>query len=274
MKKTDKTDILIHILLSVGVVISLGPFLWMILTALKTVPETTMIPPVILPEKFMWGNFSKVWEMLPFGNFFINTIVSTVVIVVGQIVFCSMAGFAFGRLDFPYRDRIFVLVLAILMVPNQIYLIPQYLIIQKLGLLNSIPALYLPGLFSAFGTFLMRQFFKSLPQELEEAAIIDGCNYFQVYWLIMLPLIKPAITSLTILTGLYGWNSLMWPLIVNTSESKMTLSAGIASLDGQFTTDYTTMMAGALLAIAPMLIAFIIFQKKFIEGIAATGTKG
>lgn len=274
MKKIDKNEMLIHFVLIIGVLISVGPFIWMILTSLKTVPETTMIPPVLLPEKFMWSNFSKVWTMLPFGKFFINTIISTVVIVVGQIIFCSMAGFAFGRLEFPHRDKIFVIVLAILMVPSQIYLIPQYLIIQKLKLLNTIPALYLPGLFSAFGTFLMRQFFKSLPKELEEAAIIDGCNYFQVYWKIMLPLIKPAITSLTILTGLYGWNSLMWPLIVNTSESKMTLSAGIASLDGQFTTDYTTMMAGALIATAPMLIAFIIFQKKFIEGIAASGSKG
>lgn len=274
MKKIDKNEMLIHFVLIIGVLISVGPFIWMILTSLKTVPETTMIPPVLLPKKFMWSNFSKVWTMLPFGKFFINTIISTVVIVVGQIIFCSMAGFAFGRLEFPHRDKIFVLVLAILMVPSQIYLIPQYLIIQKLKLLNTIPALYLPGLFSAFGTFLMRQFFKSLPKELEEAAIIDGCNYFQVYWKIMLPLIKPAITSLTILTGLYGWNSLMWPLIVNTSESKMTLSAGIASLDGQFTTDYTTMMAGALIATAPMLIAFIIFQKKFIEGIAASGSKG
>ncbi len=185
-----------------------------------------------------------------------------------------MAGYAFARIDFPGRDIIFIIILSVLMVPGQIFLIPQFMIIKKLGLLNSIPALILPGLFSAFGTFLMRQFFMTLPKELEESAILDGCNQFQIFWKIMLPLVKPGLVALAISTCLYCWNSLMWPLIVNTSVDKMTLSAGLASLQGQHSTNYPVMMAGTVLAIWPMILAFIIFQKQFIEGIASTGTKG
>jgi len=160
------------------------------------------------------------------------------------------------------------------MVPGQIFIIPQFMIIKKLGLLNSIPALILPGLFSAFGTYLMKQFFMNIPKELEEAAVLDGYNRFQILTKIMLPLVKPALTALAISTMLYCWNSLMWPLIANTSIDKMTLSAGLASMQGQHSTNYPVMMAGTVLAIWPMIIVFLIFQKQFVEGMAFTGTKG
>ena len=184
-----------------------------------------------------------------------------------------MAGYAFARIKFPGRNLIFVIILSVLMVPGQIFLVPQFMIMKKLGLLNTISALILPGLFSAFGTFLMRQFFLTLPKELEESAILDGCNQFEVFWKVMLPLVKPGLTALAISACLYCWNSLMWPLIVNTSIDKMTLSAGLASLQGQHSTNYPVMMAGTVLAIWPMIVAFILFQKQFIEGIASTGIK-
>lgn len=265
---------IIYFILIVGGILSTTPFLWMLVTSLKTISEATQIPPTILPLKVMWSNYVDVFKMLPFGRYFLNTAISTITMIIGQLIFCSMAGYAFARLEFWGKKKIFLMFLTILMVPGQIYLIPQYLIIQKLKLLNSITALVLPGLFSAFGTFLLKQFFDRIPKDLEEAAIIDGCNLFQIYWKIMLPLVKPGLVTLAILTGLYGWNSLMWPLIVNTSVSKMTLSAGLASLAGQRVTNIPLMMSGSLIAMAPMMIFFIIFQKKFIEGVASTGSKG
>lgn len=266
--------IIIHILLIIGVILIVMPFIWMILTSLKTLGESTQIPPKIFPAKPHWENYSKAAKTLPYGKFYFNTIVYTLVTTLGQLVFCSMAGYAFARIDFPGRNIIFVIILSVLMVPGQIFIIPQFMIIKKLGLLNTISALIIPGLFSAFGTFLMRQFFITLPKELEEAAILDGCNQFQIFWKIMLPLVKPGLIALAISTCLYCWNSLMWPLIVNTSIDKMTLSAGLASLQGQHASNYPVMMAGTVLAIWPMIVAFMFFQKQFVEGIASTGSKG
>lgn len=185
-----------------------------------------------------------------------------------------MAGYAFGRIDFPGKNVIFVFSLSVLMIPSSFFILPQYLIIQKMGLLNTLPALFIPNLFSAFGTFLMRQFFMSQPKELEEAAMLDGCNQFVIFYKIMLPLVKPGLTALAIITLRLAWNDLMWPMVVNTSTNKMTLSAVLANLTGQYSTTYPTLMAGSLMAILPIVILFAIFQKQFIEGIAFTGTKG
>ncbi|HEY4538283.1 MAG TPA: carbohydrate ABC transporter permease, partial [Erysipelothrix sp.] len=171
-------------------------------------------------------------------------------------------------------NTLFILILSVLMVPGQVFLIPQYLIVQKLGLLDSIPALFLPGLFSAFGTFLLRQFFMTIPDELEEAAILDGASRIKIFFTVILPLSKSALISLSIFAILYGWNSLLWPLIVNTSNDKMTLSAGLAQLSGQHATNFPLMMAGSFLAIIPLLMIYLIFQKQFIEGIALSGSKG
>ncbi|WP_461615400.1 carbohydrate ABC transporter permease [Clostridium sp. Marseille-QA1073] len=266
--------ILIYFILIIGVITTAIPFIWMILTSLKTLGETTQIPPKIFPSSPQWSNYKKAIDTLPYGTFYYNTIVYTIVTTIGQLVFCSMAGYAFARIDFPGKNFIFILILSVLMVPGQIFIIPQFMIIKKLGLLNSIPALILPGLFSAFGTYLMKQFFMNIPKELEEAAVLDGYNRFQILTKIMLPLVKPALTALAISTMLYCWNSLMWPLIANTSIDKMTLSAGLASMQGQHSTNYPVMMAGTVLAIWPMIIVFLIFQKQFVEGMAFTGTKG
>lgn len=273
-KKRDYKKILIHALLIIGVIATITPFIWMLLTSLKTLGESTQIPPKIFPESPQWSNYKEAARTLPYGKFYFNTIIYTICTTLGQIVFCSMAGYAFARIEFPGKKVIFIIVLSVLMVPGQIFLIPQFMIIKKLGLLNTIPALVIPGLFSAFGTFLMRQFFMTLPKELEEAAILDGCNHFQIFWKVMAPLVKPGLIALAISTCLYCWNSLMWPLIVNTSIDKMTLSAGLASLQGQHSTNYPVMMAGTMLAIWPMIIAFMMFQKQFVEGIASTGSKG
>lgn len=273
-KKRDNRKLIIHMILLIGVILTITPFIWMLLTSLKTLGESTQIPPKIFPDKAQWENYKEAAKTLPYAKFYFNTIVYTICTTIGQIIFCSMAGYAFARIEFPGKKIIFIIVLSVLMVPGQIFLIPQFMIIKNLKLLNSIPALIIPGLFSAFGTFLMRQFFITLPKELEEAAILDGCNHFQIFWKVMLPLVKPGLVALAISTCLYCWNSLMWPLIVNTSIDKMTLSAGLASLQGQHSTNYPVMMAGTILAIWPMIIAFMMFQKQFVEGIASTGSKG
>lgn len=272
--KTKIKHLIVHLILLSGIAIVVFPFAWMILTSFKTTGEALRIPPTIFPEKFITDAYSSIVTALPFAKIYMNTICSTVVTTVVQVLFCSMAAYAFGRIDFPFKNAIFVLILSVLMVPGQIFLIPQYQIIQKMGLLDSFPALVLPNLFSAFGTFLLRQFFMSLPKELEEAAVMDGCGQFRIYGQIMLPLVKPGIVALVIFTVKFAWNDFMWPLIVNTSPSKMILGPALSTLQGQYTTEYPMQMAGAVLAVLPLVVIFFIFQKQFIEGVAQSGIKG
>ena len=269
---TGKT-FLIHFILILGSVAMVVPFLWMILTSLKTYGESIHVPPVLIPKDLQWGNYKEVFDLLPFFKFMLNTFIVTVARTAGQLFLCSLAAYAFARIEFPGRNFLFLLALSVLMVPGQVFLLPQYMIMVKLGWLNTLQAVIVPGLFSAFGTFLLRQFFMGLPKELEEAARLDGCNHFQIYWRIMLPLAQPGLIALGIFTALWSWNELMWPMIVNSSPDKMTLSVGLASLQGQYLTNYPILMAGSFLAILPMLILFIILQKQFIEGIALTGGK-
>lgn len=266
--------LLIHVILILGAIVMVGPFLWMILTSIKSLAEAVHVPPIIFPSTFQWSNYLDVFQSLPFGEFYWNTFITTVFKTVGQLFLCSLAAYAFARIKFPGRNFFFILFLSVLMVPPQAFLIPQYQIISNLGLLNTLTALVLPGLFSAFGTFLLRQFFMTMPDELEEAAKLDGCNHFQIYWKVMLPLAKPGLIALAIFTIIWSWNDLLWPLIVNSSPEKMPLSAGLASLQGQYSTNYPILMAGTFLASWPLIIIFIIFQKKFVEGIALSGSKG
>ena len=274
IKQSFGRKLLIHIILLLGLGITIFPFFWMVLTFFKTTGEAMQIPPTIFPKKFITVAYSQIVSSLPFARIYLNTILSTVITVLAQLVFCAMAGYAFARIKFPFKNTIFILLLSVLMVPGQIFLIPQYLIIQKMGLLDTIPALFIPNLFSAFGTFLMRQFFLSLPEELEEAAIIDGCSRYQIFWRIMLPLVKPGLVTLSIFTFKFAWNDFMWPLIVNTSPKNMILGPALSTLQGQYTSQYPMQMAGAVLAVIPVIAVFFIFQKQFIEGVAQSGIKG
>lgn len=272
-KGSKNKSIIIHIILIVGAICMVVPFIWMILTSFKTYTESILVPPVIFPKKVMWSNYRDVFELLPFFKFMFNTILVTIVRTIGQLFLCSLAAYAFARIVFPGRGVLFVLALSVLMVPSQVFLLPQYMIMVNLGWLNTLQAIIIPGLFSAFGIFLLRQFFMGLPKELEEAAKLDGCNHFQIYWRIMLPLAKPGLLALGIFTTLWSWNELMWPMIVNSSPEAMTLSVGLSSLQGQYGTNFPILMAGSFLAILPMLLLFIFLQKQFIEGIAITGGK-
>lgn len=273
-KKLQLGRVLVYAILIIGAFAALFPFIWMILTSFKGAAEAMRIPPTIFPETLRFENYTSITEKIPFFKIYGNTILSTTITVLAQLVLCSMAAYAFARIEFPGRDAIFVTLLAVLMVPSTFFILPQYRIITKAGRLNTIPALFLPNLFSAMGTFLLRQFFMSLPRELEDAAIIDGCNRGQIFIKIMLPLVKPGLITLGILTFRFAWNDLMWTLIVNTSTDKMTLSASLSYLQGQYVTDTPGVMAGALMSVIPIIILFAIFQKQFIEGVAHTGIKG
>ena len=250
------------------------PFIWMVLTSIKTQSETLSMPPQVLPESWNLIAYEKIINELPFIQFYINSISVTFFTVLLQTLIAAMAAYGFSRLRFRGRDTIFIICVATLMVPAQIFLIPQFLIVQKMGLLNTITGLVLPGLFSIYGAFLLRQFFQSVPKEVEEAALIDGLNHFQIFYKVMLPLIKPGIVACVIINGLWSWNNLMWPLIVNTTFDKMTVPVGLASLSGRTGVEYPMLMAGAVLAILPMLLLYILFQKHFIEGVASAGVKG
>ncbi|MGI6149320.1 MAG: carbohydrate ABC transporter permease [Firmicutes bacterium] len=273
-QKRSTGKLIVHIILIVGALLMVGPFIWMILTSFMSLGESTRVPPVIIPAQLRWQNYQRVFTSFPFMRFYWNTFSTTVMKVAGQVFFCSMAAYAFARIRFPGRDFLFVMILSVLMVPSQAYIIPRYLLMARLGWLNTLTALTVPGLTSSFGTFLLRQFFMSLPTELEEAATLDGCNHFQIYYKIFAPLAKSGMIALAIFTALWSWNDLMWPLIVNSSPLKMPLSAGLSSLQGQYGTDFPLLMAGSLMAIAPMIAMFIVLQNQFVEGIALTGTKG
>jgi ABC-type sugar transport system, permease component len=257
-----------------GSFLMIFPFIWSFLTSFKTLQESLVVPPTILPENWGFENYTAVWEKLPFEKFFINTAIMIIARVAFALIFSAMAAYAFARLKFPGRNFLFLLVLIPMMIPSQIFTLPQYLLISKLGWTDTIKALVVPGIASTFGTFLLRQFFMGIPDDLEEAAVLDGANTGQIFVRIMLPLAKTGMVSVGIFTALFAYKDLMWPLIVNTSADKMPLSAGLSYLQGQFLTHYPQLMAGSIIAIIPMIILFIIFQKKFVEGIATTGTKG
>jgi multiple sugar transport system permease protein len=272
--RRHRVPIVATVVVAISGFVMVFPFLWELLTSLKSLGESTSVPPVIFPHRWRWENYSRVFEAIPFAQQFLNTVIITAGRVAGQLLFCSLAAFAFARLTFRGRNVIFVLFLSILMVPSQLYVIPQYQIMESLGWLNSLKALIVPGLFSAFGVFLLRQFFLALPRELEDAARTDGCNPLQTYWYVMLPLVRPGLIALGVLTTIWSWNDLLWPLIVNTDPDKMPLSAGLASLQGQRLTDFPVLMAGALLATLPMIVLFTVMQRHFIDSIASTGMKG
>ena len=276
MKKKQITlHIILQMILIAGAVAMILPFVWMVLTSLKTVTESTSMNPFVLfPKEPQWENFVKVLKQNDFLRLYFNTLAMMVIRVFCAVLFSAMAAYAFARLEFPGKNFFFGLVLFQMMVPVQIFVIPQYLMVDKLGMRNTVFALVFPGLVSAFGTFLLRQFFMGLPKELEESAKLDGCNIGQTFLRVMLPLTKSGLVALAIFTALFAFKDLMWPLIVNSNADAATLSSALAKISSAYSVNYPQLMAASVLAIWPMLLLYIIFQKQFIEGIAQTGIKG
>lgn len=273
--KQRLNKITIHVVLIIGSLIMLLPFVWMVLTAFKTRSQAVSVSPfyVFPPEGWHFENFSEVWNSYNFLILYKNTLLMILLRVIFACLTATLAGYAMGRLEFPGKKICFSLILIQMMVPSQIFIIPQYLMVSKLGMLNTQFALVFPAVITAFGAYLLKQGYQTLPRDLEEAAELDGCNVPQKFALIMMPLARSSMVSLGIFTALFGYKDMMWPMIVCSSSDKTTLSAALAKLQGQFSSNYPQIMAGALLAVIPMLIIYMIFQKQFVEGIATSGGK-
>ncbi len=272
--KRKISTIVIHIVLVLISITMMVPFLWMILTSFKSVTEATAINPfVIFPKVWRTEAFTAVLNNMNFLMLYKNTFLLIFFRVLCAVLTATMAGYAFGRLHFKGRDFCFALVLFQMMVPVQIFIIPQYLMISKMGMLNTIFALVFPGMVTAFGTFLLRQGYMGLPNDLEEAARLDGCNIGQTFLYIMAPLTRSSMVALGIFTAVFAFKDLMWPMIVNTDKDMLVLSSALAKMQGQYVAKFPELMAASLIACVPMIIIYVIFQKQFIEGIATSGGK-
>ena len=266
---------IVYVILIIMAFIMLVPFAWMILTALKTNQEAISVDPFyIFPHGgWHWETFGEVWKSYNFVLLYKNTLLMIFFRVVCACLTATMAGYAFGRLNFPGRNFLFSLVLIQMMIPSTIFIIPQYLMVSSLGWLNTTAGLVFPGMVTAFGTYLLKTGYQGLPKDLEEAAGIDGCNIGQKFLMIMMPLTRSSMVSLGIFTALFAFKDLMWPMIVCSSVQTTTLAAGLAKAQGQYGSNYPQMMAAAVLAVVPMIVIYIIFQKQFVEGIATSGGK-
>lgn len=249
------------------------PFVWMLSTSFKEMGQVLIFPPEWIPDPFVWQNYSDAWEMANFNLFFRNSAIVTFFTVVGQLLTCSLAGFAFARLRFPGRDGIFLIYLATMMVPIQVTLIPLYLLMKELGMINSFAGLIIPGIFSAYGTFMLRQFFMGIPKSLDESAVIDGCGYFRIYWQIILPLSKAALATQAVFCFMWQWNNLLWPLVMANEDSVRTLTVGLQLFKGQYSVAWNLLMAGSVISVIPILVLYVFLQKYFVQGIAMTGMK-
>ena len=266
--------VIVQVFLILISITMLVPFIWMILTSFKTVTEATQVNPfVIFPKVWRTDAFKSVMENMNFILLYKNTLLMIVFRVLCAVVTATTAGYAFARLNFKGKNFAFSLVLFQMMVPSQIFLIPQYLMISKMNMLDTMFALVFPGLVTAFGTFLLKQAFMSLPRDLEEAARLDGCNIGQTFLFVMLPLAKSSMVALGIFTSLFAYKELMWPMIVNKDKNLLVLSSALAQMQGQYVTKFPELMAASLIACVPMIIIFLIFQKQFIQGIATSGGK-
>ncbi len=263
----------IHLFLLPVAVVMLAPLVWMLITSIELPSEANRFPPALIPSSFHWQNYVNALQAAPFVRFFLNTAIVSASSVVGNVIFCSLAGYAFARIRFFGRDVLFVVMLATLMVPFQVVLVPTFLIVRQLGLVDTLGALIAPNLVTPFGIFMLRQFFRTLPIELEEAARIDGASRLGILFKIVLPLSIPALVTLAVITLLWSWNDFLWPLIVISSPEQNTLQLGLSNFQGAHVTEWTLLMAGSVMSQLPILALFFAAQRYFIQSVAFTGIK-
>ena len=261
--------------LLLGLLVMIGPFLWMVLASLKTQRELLQAPPTWIPENPTLANYDRLFDRLDFPKYFWNSTLIAVGITAANMIFCSMVGYALAKLRFFGRDKLFLLVLGTLLVPGSVTLVPLFVLMSRLELVNSLWAVILPAAAGPLGVFLMRQFMLSIPDDLLEAARVDGAGEFYIFWKIVVPLSAPAIAALGIVTFLPAWNALLWPLVVLTGEDKFTLPVALAIFArGQFQADYGLLMAGSVVLVLPVIAIFLVLQRHFTESVAMTGLKG
>ena len=266
---------ILYALVCAGAVTYAMPFVWMLSTAVKPGYQVYLVPPVWLPERYDWSNFWVPWNNLPFAQFYANTAIVTFFTVAGTLVSSSMVAFAFARMRFRGRDRLFLLVLSTMMLPNQVTLVPLYLLFTKLGWINSLLPLIVPHWFgSAFHIFLLRQYMMSTPLELDDAARIDGASWLDIYWRISVPLARPAIGVVSIFAFTGAWNDYLYPLIYLNETKNFTIALGLPLLSSRYVTEIQQTMAQTVLAILPLILAFFLAQRYYIQGVVVTGVKG
>ena len=266
--------VLSQTLLSLIALLFLVPIIWMVLSALKPSAEVFTVPPKPFGSSIMWGNFAEAWNYLPFGRFILNTVFVAGVGTSITLVASALSGYAFARLNFRYRGGLFVLYLSTLIVPQEVIVIPMFLVMKELGWVNSYQALILPWAFTAFGTFLLRQFFLTVPKELEEAAKLDGCGHLRILTRIFVPVSAPALAVLAVFTFISYWNSFLWPLITISDTNKMTVPLGLQLFLGQQGQRWELLMAASTIAMVPTIALVIALQKYLVRGIALSGLGG
>ncbi|QYR22218.1 carbohydrate ABC transporter permease [Paenibacillus sp. sptzw28] len=274
MRKNIYLSISAHLILLAGAITMILPFIWTISTSLKQLSEVFVFPPKLFGEKLQWENYLHISDRFPFGTYFWNSLKISVMVVIAQLITSSMAGFVFARLRFKYREPLFGLYVATMMVPAQVMMIPNFIIMRSYNMIDTHWSLVLPALVSAFGTFLLRQFFLTIPSSLEDAAKIDGCTPFGVYWRVFIPLSKPAMATLGVFVFMGTWNEFLAPLVYINSQNKMTLPLGLASMQGMYSTDWPVLMAGTVMSIIPLIAIFFLAQDFFIKGVTLSGLKG
>lgn len=266
--------LLAYAVLSVTGFVMVFPFIYMVLSSLKPSTEVVQVPPTLWPSEIRWSNYVEVLNIVPLGTQLINTVIVTALVVLGWVITSVLAGYAFARLEFPGREFWFGAYLATLMVPFAVLIVPMYRLMLVFGWVDRLEALIIPWLFTAYGTFLLRQFFLSVPKDLEDAALIDGASHWGILFRIFLPLARPAIATLATFAFLYAWNSFLWPLIIISSPARKVVTQGLVDLQALYAARVDLIMAGSTLAILPTLIVFLFAQRYFIEGIATSGLAG
>ena len=267
------SNMLIHAALIAGALVMIVPFLWMLTLSLKPAALTHQAP-YLIPTRFELANYEAAWQAAPFARYYFNSIVMTAGIVLGQVLLSSLAAYAFARLRFPGREVLFLVFLATMMVPFHVILIPSYLIIDRLGWIDSYAALIVPRMVSAFGIFLLRHYYQGIPRELDEAAMIDGASRLGIWWRIILPLSGPGLATLGIFAFMFAWNDFLWPLVVINDPNMRTVQLGLAMFQGRYGTQWTLLMAGTVTATLPTLLVFLFGQRWFIQSVAQSGVKG
>lgn len=262
-----KPNLLIFILIIIFALIALFPFLWLLGTSFKGAEELFSYPPTFIPKNFVTENYSGVWNAVPFEMYFLNTLIIVVSTVLLNVFVSSLAGYAFARLKFKGKEFLFLMVLATIMIPKELIIIPLYTTVLKLGLADTLAGVILPFAVEGFAIFMMRQAFLAIPADLEEAARIDGCSSFRIWWNIMMPIAKPTLAVLSIFTFIGTWGDFLWPLIVLKSQNHFTLQVGLSYMMGTFVNNYRYVAAGSVLAIIPVILIFLFAQKYFEKGI-------
>lgn len=249
------------------------PFLWMLTTSLKAPGSALTVPPEILPRQVTLESYRRVLDTVPLARMLGNSMLVTSVVVAAQIVTCALSAYAFARMRWRGRDTIFLLYLATLMVPQQVTITPLFILMQRLGWVNTYQGLIAPGIVSAFGTFLLRQAMLDVPREYEEAAILDGANHWTIFRHVVLPLVGPSLTTLAVFAMMGSWNSFLWPLFITRDERLMTLPVGLSMLQGRYTTEWSMVMAGAVITVTPIILIYLFAQRAFVRGVALSGLK-